>query len=55
MSGGTASDEVIVKCRFEAKLPHDPMGKFETEDQRNWSDASSLRSRAAARFVAARS
>jgi hypothetical protein len=35
-----ASDDVIVKCRLEAELPHDPMGKFEMEDQRNWSDAS---------------
>jgi hypothetical protein len=35
-----ASDDVIVKCRLEAELPHDPWGKFEMEDQRNWSDAS---------------
>jgi D-apionolactonase len=29
-----------VDCRLEAELPHDPLGKFEMEDQRNWSDAS---------------
>lgn len=27
-------------CRMEAELPHDPCGRFEMEDQRNWSDAS---------------
>ncbi|MEZ5824136.1 MAG: hypothetical protein R3C97_05180 [Geminicoccaceae bacterium] len=27
-------------CRMEAELPHDPAGKFEMEDQRNWTDAS---------------
>ncbi|MCB9944050.1 MAG: hypothetical protein H6851_10600 [Geminicoccaceae bacterium] len=27
-------------CRMEAELPHDPDGKFEMEDQRNWTDAS---------------
>jgi len=27
-------------CRLEAELPHDADGKFEMEDQRNWSDAS---------------
>jgi hypothetical protein len=31
---------VGVDCRLEAELPHDPSGKFEMEDQRNWSDAS---------------
>jgi hypothetical protein len=36
----SASDGVIVECLLEAELPHDPMGKFEMEDQRNWSDAS---------------
>lgn len=35
-----ASDEVLVQCRLEAELPGDPAGKFEMEDQRNWSDAS---------------
>lgn len=29
-----------VNCRLEAELPMDPMGRFEMEDQRNWSDAS---------------
>lgn len=29
-----------VDCQLEAELPHDPLGKFEMEDQRNWSDAS---------------
>ncbi len=29
-----------VECRLQAELPHDPQGKFEMEDQRNWSDAS---------------
>jgi D-apionolactonase len=29
-----------VDCRLEAELPHDASGKFEMEDQRNWSDAS---------------
>ena len=29
-----------VDCLMEAELPHDPCGKFEMEDQRNWSDAS---------------
>lgn len=29
-----------VDCCLEAELPHDPLGKFEMEDQRNWSDAS---------------
>ncbi|MEZ5845814.1 MAG: hypothetical protein R3C70_03585 [Geminicoccaceae bacterium] len=27
-------------CRMEAELPHDPAGKYEMEDQRNWTDAS---------------
>ena len=31
---------LTVTCRLEAELPHDPLGKFEMEDQRNWSDAS---------------
>jgi hypothetical protein len=35
-----ASEQVAVTCRLEADLPHDPCGKFEMEDQRNWSDAS---------------
>jgi D-apionolactonase len=29
-----------VDCLMQAELPHDPLGKFEMEDQRNWSDAS---------------
>lgn len=29
-----------VDCLLKAELPHDPVGKFEMEDQRNWSDAS---------------
>ena len=29
-----------VDCLLQAELPHDPLGKFEMEDQRNWSDAS---------------
>ncbi|MEJ1156743.1 hypothetical protein [Prosthecomicrobium sp. N25] len=29
-----------VTCRMEASLPGDPLGRFETEDQRNWGDAS---------------
>lgn len=29
-----------VTCRMEASLPGDPLGRFETEDQRNWCDAS---------------
>jgi hypothetical protein len=29
-----------VDCTLQAELPHDPLGKFEMEDQRNWSDAS---------------
>lgn len=29
-----------VDCQLSADLPHDPLGKFEMEDQRNWSDAS---------------
>lgn len=35
--GGAA---VQVRVRLEAQLPGDPAGKFEMEDQRNWSDAS---------------
>jgi D-apionolactonase len=31
---------VAVDCVLQAELPHDPLGKFEMEDQRNWSDAS---------------
>jgi hypothetical protein len=31
---------VSVQCRLEAELPGDPAGRFEMEDQRNWSDAS---------------
>ncbi|MGG5820010.1 hypothetical protein [Falsiroseomonas sp. HW251] len=31
---------IAVTCRMEADLPLDPAGKFEMEDQRNWSDAS---------------
>jgi hypothetical protein len=34
------SNGVQLQCRLEAQLPHDPAGKFEMEDQRNWSDAS---------------
>ncbi|UFN47581.1 hypothetical protein LPC08_16360 [Roseomonas sp. OT10] len=33
-------DGLEVACRLEAELPHDPRGRFEMEDQRNWSDAS---------------
>jgi hypothetical protein len=29
-----------VRCTLEAELPGDPLGRFETEDQRNWGDAS---------------
>jgi hypothetical protein len=29
-----------VKCTLQAELPGDPLGRFETEDQRNWGDAS---------------
>jgi len=36
----SAADGVVVQCRLEAELPADPAGKFEMEDQRNWSDAS---------------
>ncbi len=36
----SAADGVLVQCRLEADLPADPAGKFEMEDQRNWSDAS---------------
>jgi D-apionolactonase len=31
---------LTVDCLLQAELPHDPIGKFEMEDQRNWSDAS---------------
>jgi hypothetical protein len=31
---------LLVTCRMEADLPQDPAGRFEMEDQRNWSDAS---------------
>ena len=34
------SDGVDLQLRLEAELPGDPAGKFEMEDQRNWSDAS---------------
>ena len=34
------SEQAAVTCRLEADLPHDRRGKFEMEDQRNWSDAS---------------
>lgn len=37
---GAAGMSVQVKVRLEAELPGDPAGKFEMEDQRNWSDAS---------------
>lgn len=33
-------DGVNLEIRFSAELPGDPAGKFEMEDQRNWSDAS---------------
>ncbi len=36
----SATDDLVVQCRLEAELPADPAGKFEMEDQRNWSDAS---------------
>ena len=29
-----------VTCMMQASLPNDPLGRFETEDQRNWCDAS---------------
>lgn len=29
-----------VRCTMHAELPGDPLGRFETEDQRNWGDAS---------------
>lgn len=29
-----------VTCLMQAALPNDPLGRFETEDQRNWCDAS---------------
>lgn len=29
-----------VTCTMQAELPGDPLGRFETEDQRNWGDAS---------------
>ncbi|MDE3010901.1 MAG: hypothetical protein KGI67_08440 [Pseudomonadota bacterium] len=32
--------DLDVSCTLLADLPHDPAGKFEMEDQRNWSDAS---------------
>lgn len=35
-----AAPGLWVDCLLEAELPHDPQGKFEMEDQRNWSDAS---------------
>lgn len=35
-----AAPGLWVECLLEAELPHDPQGKFEMEDQRNWSDAS---------------
>lgn len=31
---------LVVDCLLQAELPHDPRGKFEMEDQRNWSDGS---------------
>ncbi|MDO8681838.1 MAG: hypothetical protein Q7R30_25285 [Acidobacteriota bacterium] len=34
------ADGLTLRCRLEAELPLDPAGKFEMEDQRNWSDAS---------------
>ncbi|MFG6416180.1 hypothetical protein ACG02S_19995 [Roseateles sp. DC23W] len=33
-------DGIEVELLLQAELPHDPLGKFEMEDQRNWSDAS---------------
>ena len=35
-----AAPGLSVTCRMEAVLPNDREGKFEMEDQRNWSDAS---------------
>ena len=35
--GGSACN---VRCAMHAELPGDPLGRFETEDQRNWGDAS---------------
>jgi hypothetical protein len=34
------ADGLTLSCRLQASLPHDSAGKFEMEDQRNWSDAS---------------
>ena len=34
------AEGVALQVRCEAELPHDRAGKFEMEDQRNWSDAS---------------
>lgn len=34
------AEGVELQCRLQAELPGDPAGKFEMEDQRNWSDAS---------------
>ena len=34
------ADGLKLQLRLEADLPGDPAGKFEMEDQRNWSDAS---------------
>jgi hypothetical protein len=34
------AEGIKVHCTMEAELPHDPAGRFEMEDQRNWSDAS---------------
>jgi D-apionolactonase len=36
----TPVEGLAVDCVLQAELPHDPLGKFEMEDQRNWSDAS---------------
>jgi D-apionolactonase len=36
----TPAPGLQVDCQLSAELPHDPLGKFEMEDQRNWSDAS---------------
>lgn len=34
------ADGIELALLLQAELPHDPLGKFEMEDQRNWCDAS---------------
>lgn len=38
--GFSPMNGIYVNCQLQAELPVDPQGKFEMEDQRNWSDAS---------------